>query len=264
MENLTIIIPVNAIDTDEKKDMLNNAIKSVRNVDTSEIIIVGSETAVTEAQNAINSTSDITLDNITFIINDSNHTNYAGNVNFAVKNVDTKYFSVLEFDDTFNKIWFSNLEKYIKEDTLDTFAFLPLTEIIDFNSKQIFGYANEAVWASAFSDEIGCFDFQSMEDYLNFNASGGAFKTEDFLLLGGLKTSLELVTWYEFFLRVLYKQKRVFVIPKVGYFHVVNRPDSITDNYIKNMTEKEADWWIELAKKEYFFPHDRKKTYAKK
>jgi hypothetical protein len=102
--------------------------------------------------------------------------------------------------------------------------------------------------------------FQSMEDYLNFNASGGAFKTEDFLLLGGLKTSLELVTWYEFFLRVLYKQKRVFVIPKVGYFHVVNRPDSITDNYIKNMTEKEADWWIELAKKEYFFPHDRKKN----
>ena len=28
------------------------------------------------------------------------------------------------------------------------------------------------------------------------------------------------------------------------------------------MTEKEADWWIDLAKKEYFFPQDRKKTYT--
>jgi hypothetical protein len=27
------------------------------------------------------------------------------------------------------------------------------------------------------------------------------------------------------------------------------------------MTEKEAEWWIDLAKKEYFFPHDRKKVY---
>ena len=28
------------------------------------------------------------------------------------------------------------------------------------------------------------------------------------------------------------------------------------------MDEREADWWIDLAKKEYFFPQDRKKTYT--
>ena len=27
------------------------------------------------------------------------------------------------------------------------------------------------------------------------------------------------------------------------------------------MSENEAHWWLDLAKKEYFFPHDRNKTY---
>jgi hypothetical protein len=252
MENLTVIIPIDILNTEEKKGLLKTAIESV---DSSAVIIVGSK-------DAIESVSDLNLENVKLLTNTSRTKNYAGNVNYAVKNINTKYFSVLEFDDTFSKIWFTNLKKYIEQDKLDTFAFLPLTEVIDFETKESFGYANEAVWASSFSEEIGCFDLQSMEDYLNFNASGGVFKTEDFLSLGSLKASLELVTWYEFFLRVLYKQKRVFVIPKIGYHHFVNRPDSITSNYVKNMTEKEADWWIDLAKKEYFCPQDRKKTYT--
>jgi hypothetical protein len=151
---------------------------------------------------------------------------------------------------------------YIENDTEDTFAFLPLTEVVDYNSKGIIGYANEAVWASSFSDELGYLDIQGLENYLNFNASGGVFKTEEFLSLGGLKASMELVFWYEFLMRALYKEKRVFVIPKIGYFHLVNRPGCMTTKYAETMSEKEADWWIDLAKKEYFFPQDRKKTYT--
>ena len=33
------------------------------------------------------------------------------------------------------------------------------------------------------------------------------------------------------------------------------------DESLYNMSETEANWWINLAKKEYFFPHDRNKTY---
>ena len=97
---------------------------------------------------------------------------------------------------------------------------------------------------------------------LGFNASGGVFKTEDFNNAGGLKASMKLVNWYEFFMRMLYKGKKIFVIPKVGYYHVVNRPGSITDVYNKEMSEKEVEWWIDLAKKEYFFPQDRNKVYS--
>jgi hypothetical protein len=180
----------------------------------------------------------------------------------ALKSVKSKYFTVLEYDDMFSDIWFKNAETYIEQDSDDTFAFFPLTEIVDFKTGESFGYANEAVWASSFSEEIGCYDLQSFEDYFNFNASGAIFKTDDFISLGGLKTSLKLVTWYEFILRALYKGKRLFVIPKVGYFHVVNREDSITTRYTTEMSVKESEWWIDLAKKEYFFPQDRNKTYT--
>ena len=37
----------------------------------------------------------------------------------------------IEFDDEFSKIWFKNLQTYIENDGDETFAFLPLTEIVD-------------------------------------------------------------------------------------------------------------------------------------
>jgi hypothetical protein len=51
------------------------------------------------------------------------------------------------------------------------------------------------------------------------------------------------------------------VIPKVGYYHFVNREGSMSDVYAKTMSEKEADWWIDLSEKEYFFKKDRNKIY---
>ena len=43
---------------------------------------------------------------------------------------------------------------------------------------------------------------------------------------------------------------------------MVNRADSITTILTNTISAKEADWWVDLAKKEYFFPQDRKKTYT--
>ena len=51
---------------------------------------------------------------------------------------------------------------------------------------------------------------------------------------------MELVFWYEFLMRALYKNKRVFVIPKVGYYHLVNRPECMTNKYAETMSEKEV------------------------
>lgn len=254
MKDLTVIIPIERLDTSEKQEFFINALSSV---DDSNALVVGDK-------EAIDGLSEIDLTKFTFatLINTTKNTSYAAQVNFALKSVKSKYFSILEYDDVYSPIWFKNLEAYINDDVDSTFAFLPLTEVVDYETKSSFGYANEAVWASSFSEELGYFDLQSLEDYLNFNASGGVFKTEEFLAIGGLKSSMELVYWYEFFMRALYKGKKIFVIPKVGYYHTANRPDSITMNYVNTMSEKEADWWIDLAKKEYFFPQDRNKTYT--
>jgi hypothetical protein len=253
MENLTVIIPITTLDTDEKKEMF---VKAISSVDDSNIIVVGDSQAIESLP------QDKIKDYIfTIVENNTNNINYASQVNFALKKVKSDYFTVLEYDDIFSPIWFKMLKKYMDADVNDTFAFLPLTEVVDYETKLPFGYSNEAVWASSFTEELGYYDIQSLEYNLNFNTSGGVFKTEDFKNLGGLKSSMELVFWYEFLLRALYKGKKIFVIPKVGYYHTVNRPDSITNVYANTMSEKEADWWIDLAKKEYFFIKDRNKTY---
>ena len=54
-------------------------------------------------------------------------------------------------------------------------------------------------------------------------------------------------------------------IPKVGYKHTNQRVNSLFWNYKNKMSEKltpeEAKWWVELAKKEYFFTTDREVAY---
>ena len=251
MRNVTIIIPVINMDNEKNKELLKRAIDSV---DDSQILIVGDEPNINEVEK-------MGLDKpIRVFINKSNDTTYSTNVNLGVREVKTDYFSVLEYDDVFTPIWFDNVQKYMENDTEETFAFFPLTEVIDINMGPV-GFANEAVWASSFSEEIGYYDLQCLEDYLDFNTSGAIFKTDDFITLGLLKPSMKLSFWYEFLLRAAYKGKRMFVIPKIGYHHFIGRTESLSYQYGNNMSENEANWWLDLAKKEYFFPHDRNKTY---
>ena len=51
------------------------------------------------------------------------------------------------------------------------------------------------------------------------------------------------------------------VIPKFGYKHVNQRPDSLFASYKETMDPTEARWWLAQAKKEYYFDKDRKITY---
>ena len=251
MTNLTVIIPVCNLDTEEKQNLFINAVNSV---DDSKIFVVAPESDILIIDKLK------TEKMLKTIINNTNNTSYAAQVNLALKDVKTEYFSVLEYDDAFSKIWFKNLNDYIENDVENTFAFFPLTEVIDVKYGPQ-GYSNEAVWASSFSEELGYYDSQCLEDYLNFNTSGAVFKTDEFIKLGGLKSSMKLTFWYEFLLRAAYKGKRMFVIPKIGYYHTIGREYSLSRYYGNNMGEDEANFWIELAKKEYFFPHDRNKTY---
>ena len=139
MNNLTVIIPIEVLDTEEKKELF---LKAVSSVDDSKILVVGSKEAI-EGANSLVSDSKFET-----IVNTSRNKTYPGQVNFALKNVDTKYFSVLEFDDEYSKIWFKNLQTYIENDGDETFAFLPLTEVVDYSTKESFGYANDGYWLS--------------------------------------------------------------------------------------------------------------------
>ena len=102
---------------------------------------------------------------------------------------------------------------------------------------------------------------QTLLQYQNFQTSGMVFKkslVEDF---GGFKQSIKLTFIYEFLLRMTFKDVKVMVIPKFGYKHVNQRNGSLFANYKQSIDPVEARWWLATAKKEYYFPKDRKITY---
>ena len=255
MAQITTIIPVHKFD-DEVKTLLEMSVKSL--VETSknnpsELMFVGPK-EVLEQVKALN------LHEAEYVENENAW--FSAQINAAAKKVKTDYFAILEYDDEFTPIWFDNVAKYISAGD-DIAVYLPLTEVFDYQHKEEgpIGYVNEAVWASSFSERLGYFDNECLQDYLIFNTTGGVFRTKDFIEVGGLKESMKLSFWYEFLLRAINKKKDVFVIPKVGYFHTVNRNGSLATDYAQNMSDRESEFWVELARKEYLYKTDRKKTY---
>lgn len=256
MKQITAIIPINKYD-DTVKEMLGMSIKSF--VETSknnpaDLMIVGPKEVLDKVKGDY---SDVIA-----IYVETTDSWFSAQINAAAKKVKTDYFSILEYDDEYTPIWFDNVAKYIETGD-DIAVYLPLTEVFDYQHKEQgpIGYVNEAVWASSFSEKLGYFDNECLQDYLIFNTTGGVFRTKDFIEVGGLKESMKLSFWYEFLLRAINKDKNVFVIPKVGYFHIVNRNDSLATQYAQTMSDRESEFWVELARKEYLYKTDRKKTY---
>ena len=87
-------------------------------------------------------------------------------------------------------------------------------------------------------------------------------KKSAFESMGGMKSSIKLTFNYEFLLRATYNDVVIMSIPKVGYKHTNQRPNSLFWNYKNNgddiITQDEAKFWIDSAKQEYFFQQDRK------
>lgn len=248
MENLVVVIPVHEFN-DEVGKLLTNAINSVQ--ENIEVRVSCKKGLESKIKKYLKDWSDIKI-----ITNEKS--DFASLVNNGIKN--SKYFSILEYDDEYTPIWFNNVEKYI-ETMPDVSVFIPLTDIVDFNTKKFSGCGNEAPWASAFSNNIGFIDNDCLQNFFDFYMTGSVFNTDDWNEVGGLKPSIKLTFWYEYMLRATNKDQKIFVVPKVGYNHYMGRKDSLTENYRENMSKEEQEFWFKLAKKEYFFKEDRNKTF---
>ena len=254
MKNLTVIVPLHEYN-DVVEKLLSEAIESFKNADDgkSKLLFVGPS----EVLNKIKETYK--GKNITFLENEN--TEFQAQINAAVEKCG-EYFSILEFDDKYSPKWFENAENYMQEYE-DVSIYLPLTHAYLFDKEKIVGFINEAVWATSFSNNLGYFDIESLENYMNFNTTGGIFKTSDFISVGKLKESMKRTFWYEFLLRALFNGKKIYVVPKVGYIHSLNRKNSLSDIYTETISNEEADFWVECAKKEYMFKNDRNKKFEK-
>lgn len=253
MENLTVIIPIH-IYNDEVKTYLNKAINSVftQSEPIEQILIVGPQEVIGGVER------DFKLNNILLLINEGK-TDYSNQINLAAKHCGTKYFSILGFDDTYNNTWFKNVKSYITHKP-EYSIFLP---IVNFTNKDgnVAGTVNEVIWAMSFSNEMGVIDEDTLQAFYDFSTCGGVFRTDDFIEVGMLKPSIELAFWYEFLLRATNQGLKIFVIPKNGYYHLIDREDSILNQLTKTMDGQERAWWVKLATKEYYFKQERKESY---
>jgi hypothetical protein len=187
---------------------------------------------------------------------------YASQVNYGIENAKGTWVSLFEFDDEYSSIWFKNVQKYV-ESFPEVQMFLPV--VVETDEKGLFaGFTNEATFAANFSQEMGILTNDTLQEYQNFQTAGSVFKKSIIEDFGGFKPSVKLTFIYEFLLRLTYNSVSIMTIPRLGYKHVNLREGSIFWNYKfggDKMIEDEVKFWIQTAKREYFFTDDRSIKY---
>jgi hypothetical protein len=262
MIDLTIIIPIHKWD-ETIKGYLDKAIDSVAlsTVKPKTLTFVLPTAITSEFNDYFNKTKEeLNVFEIeATLLNNDGETDFSSQVNLGVNDVKTKYFSILEFDDTYTKKWFENVEKHIIKDE-NISLFLPISNVLN-KQGEFFTFKNEVYWAKGFASELGFIDEESLLTFFDLQLPGGVFKTEDFVAVGLLKPSIKVSFWYEFLLRLTNQGKTVYVIPKIGYNHLSGREGSLMEIYSQTVDKKEAEFWNQIAQKEYHFLVDRKKEY---
>ncbi len=262
MEKITVILPIHELG-EKEKDYFLNAVESVytQNTETKpKVLVVASNENLKKEIESLEYKDGI-KDNIEVVVN-SGDSDFCSQVNFGVDTVTTEWFSILEMDDEYSKIWFKKVEEYMSHYN-DVEVFLPI--VLDVSTEGKFlHFTNEPVWAPEFSDKLGFLDNDALINFPNFQTSGGVYKKEAFKSVGGFKSSIKLHFVYELLLRMTYYDKTIMTIPKLGYKKTNMRENSLFFNYyngVKKVDPLEAKWWFNTAKKECYFKQDRGITY---
>ena len=259
MENklsLSIILPIKSSKSRDFTEYFEKAITSIKNqtVSIEELVIVH-----TSEESLITFLSDYDFGtlNVVKLLWDK-EPSYAEQVNYGIKNAKGEWVSLFEFDDEYSSIWFKNVKTYI-ESYPETQVFLPV--VVETDEKGTFaGFTNEATFAANFSQEMGTLTNETLQDYQNFQTAGSVIKKQVIGDFGGFKSSIKLTFVYEFLLRLTYNSVSIKAIPKLGYKHTNMREGSIFWNYKygeNKMLEDEVKFWVQTAKKEFFFVDDR-------
>jgi len=257
---ISVILPIKSGKAIDFREFFDKCIQSVKNQGEflGELIIVhGSEEYLTNFLDEYDF-SGLTVVKEVWTTNP----NFAKQVNKGVELAKYEWCSIVEFDDEYSNIWFKNVIKYINI-YKDVDAFLPI--VVDVDDKLVFaGFTNEATFAANVSTDMGILSNETLQTYQNFQTSGMVFKKQKYEEVGGLKSNIKLTFGYELFLRLTHYSARIMTIPRIGYKHINLREGSIFWNY-KNgddrLDQEEARFWIETAKKEFFFKNERDINY---
>jgi hypothetical protein len=263
MENeikISVVLPIKSGKSPFFDDYFNKAITSVKNQGeyVQELIIVH-----TDETFLVNHLTNYDFGDLNVVLESwTSEPSFGEQVNKGVELSNSNWVSFIEFDDEYSNIWFKNVVNYINI-YKETDVYLPV--VVDVDDKLVFaGFTNEATFAANVSTDMGILTNETLQTYQNFQTSGMVFKKEKYQEVGGIKSNIKLTFGYELFLRLTHNSVKIMTIPRIGYKHMNLREGSIFWNY-KNgddsLGQEEARFWIESAKKEYFFKNERDINY---
>lgn len=251
MKNTTVIIPMHELNEDLLSKSLNSLETQKGLTDKINVLLVFPKDIELGLNIFLkkNKFKNIIINNY---LNEGK-TDFQSQINLGVKNIDTPYFTLLEFDDEFSSIYFKNLNKYISIYP-ENDGFLPILVEVDKNG-DIVKLTNEFVWSKSFVDDenFGYLTNEMLKEFSYFFMSGGTFKKDKFIEYGGLKTNFDVSSVYEFLLRYTYNNCSIYVIPKIGYLHLNEREGSATNYYLSKYKEKDSKEEFDRARKEHIF-----------
>jgi len=254
--DVSVILPISSSKSKDFEQYFSKAILSLKNqsVDINELVIVHSN-----EESLRNYLDNFDFSGMTVnVVKNEGDFSYSNQIKLGVENSKSEWVSFYEFDDEYSSIWFKNVYEYM-ESYPEVDGFLPL--VVDVDDKGSFaGFTNEATFAASMTQEIGYLTNEMLLAYQNFQSSGMIVRKSVIEEFGSFKPSFKLTFVYEFLLRLTYNSVKIMTIPKIGYKHTNMREGSIFWNYKNNtakMSDDEVKFWIESAKKEYFFIDDR-------
>jgi glycosyltransferase involved in cell wall biosynthesis len=245
MTKITVLVPVHKLEG----EYLTRCIESIKNqkVKPHEVLFITSNDK--DVNKFLTEYDYGDLKEITKVIeNETGEYDFQSQINFGVEKSSGDYFTFVEYDDELSPIWIKNGIQY-SESYPEVGIFLPIVYETDENGRFI-SFTNESVWAKDFTEQSGYLDNNTLQRVQNFNFDGMVVNKELFLEHGGLKKNIKLTFTYEFLLRMSYLSIPIMVIPKLGYKEYKNTIDVL-----------ESKFWVNKAKKEYFFTEDREITY---
>lgn len=256
MKNITIILPVHRIE-DSYRVMFENAVKSVEQFHNDVKLMI---VCPLDVKSEFTNISDVLEVNI---VTNNSKTDFCSQVNLGIEKCDTEWFSILEIDDEYKPIWLKSINEYVKTYS-DIDVFLPVVKDINVEGNFV-SFTNESTWAYGFTEKQGILDNEVLLDFQNYQISGGLYKTQVVKDNGSLKENIKLTFGYEFLLRLTHNNVKIMTVPRIGYQHLNFREDSLFWSYkndeANKLTEDEAKFWLETAKKEFFFKNKRDVNY---
>ena len=199
---------------------------------------------------------------------------------FAVEH-DYEFVTFIEQEDVISSRWYAYANQYaIEKDKFD--IFLPL---IRNTTNGIFNnYMNEACWAEGMVDDAGVTDMNVLLRFNCIHPLGAFYRVSSIKnyvepseegKYQPMKESMKISNYYEFFLRMTYNDIKIYTIPREGYEIRLVRQEGFKHTSSKipsNLTQlpeekggispEEGKFYMELARKEYFFDEDRKIAYG--